>query len=607
MNATASFPEDALTIEQWQLLEGLAQTLNPAQARWVSGYFAGFQSGLGRGGSVVSAVTGQSLSTAPTVAARTLTILYGSETGNARELAKSLSAAADAAGLSSEIADMADYKPRRLKDAQDILVIVSTHGEGDPPQTATGFFEFVEGHRAPRLEGVRFALLALGDSTYEKYCEAGKRLDSRLAELGAQRLRERVDCDVDYDDAASLWGAELTALFTVDAAAVASSHAATPKTAGAQTLHDKQNPFAATLLENIPIVGGASTKQTRHLELDISGSGLTYQPGDALGVVAANDPVVVEAIIAATGLDEDASVLVKGETLALSQALEHYYEVAAASPRFLTQWAELSGAETLKKLGEVDAAAERIAFLRDHHPVDIIRRFPATGIEAKDFLAGLRPIQPRLYSLASSLSAVPDEAHLTLAPVRYNLHGQARNGVASSLLADRIEPGSRLPVYIQENPQFRLPASDAPIIMVGAGTGVAPFRAFMQEREATGIGGPSWLFFGERNFRSDFLYQTEWQAWLKAETLSRMDVAFSRDDAGKVYVQHRMRENAAALFAWLEDGAHFYVCGDAAAMAHDVNEALVELIAEEGGFGRDAAEDYVRRLIADHRYQRDVY
>jgi sulfite reductase (NADPH) flavoprotein alpha-component len=334
---------------------------------------------------------------------------------------------------------------------------------------------------------------------------------------------------------------------------------------------------------------------------------LSYQPGDSLGLVASNDAVVVDELLEATGLSPEAEVTVKNASLTLSEALKERFEITTASPRFIEQWARLSGADELQALTGPAAAAERVAFLYSHHVVDMVRRFPVPGVDAPSLLAGLRPLQPRRYSLASSQAAVGDEAHITVAPVRYDLHGTARAGVASSQLADRLDMGSTVPVYVQENPHFRLPGDDVPIVMIGPGTGVAPFRAFLQEREARAAAGPSWLFFGERNFRSDFLYQVEWQQWLKDGVLSRLDVAFSRDSDVKTYVQHRMLEQAQDLFAWIEDGAHVYVCGDANMMAPDVNEALVSVIELAGDRSRDEAAEYVHTLAAEHRYQRDVY
>jgi sulfite reductase (NADPH) flavoprotein alpha-component len=609
MTLPQSFAEGALTLEQWQHVQDLARTLSPEQARWISGYFAGLDAGLLRAGQTGGAPASVAAAQAP-ASGRTLTILYGTETGNARELGRALAAAAAERGLSAQAADLSDYKVRQLKDEQDLLFIVSTYGEGDPPQPSVGFFEFLEGKRAPQLPAVRFAVLALGDSSYEKYCEAGKRIDRRMEELGASRLYDRVDCDVDYEDDAASWSARLLDLLAADLAASAApalvAPAAVPAFAAA-TPHGKRNPFPAAVIENLHIVGRHSTKETRHIELDLAGSGLAYAPGDSLGIAAANDPATVAALLDATGLSGESGIVLKGETLPLAEALERRFEVALATPRFLDQWAKLTGATELEALRGEDRPSERQLFLHNHHVVDIVRRFPLPGLAAEDLVAGLRPLQPRLYSIASSLAFAPDEAHLTVAPVRYSLHGEARSGVASALIADRIEIGDTLPVYVQDNPHFRLPADDVPIVMIGAGTGVAPYRAFLQEREARGAGGRSWLFFGERNFRSDFLYQAEWQAWLKEGVLSRMDVAFSRDQAEKTYVQHRLVEQGADLFAWLQDGAHLYVCGDATAMAPDVHEALIAVVMREGRIERDSAEDYLRALASGHRYQRDVY
>lgn len=605
------FPQGSLAIEQWQQVQALTRSLAPEQARWLSGYFAGLDAGLQRGGAVDGALAGAPLTqAAPAVAARTLTILYGTETGNAAELAKALAASATESGLAAEVIDMANYKTRRLGEEQDLLVIVSTYGEGDPPQPSVGFFEFLEGRRAPRLESLRFSVLALGDSTYEFYCEAGKRIDRRLEELGAQRLSDRVDCDVDYDDDAAAWSAALLAQLVSDreqaaAASAPASVAARPE--AAPSAYDKRNPFPATILDAIKIVGRHSSKETRHIELDLAGSGLRYEPGDALGVVVRNHPAVVAAVLEAAGLSASAPLTIKQQATTLGEALESHFEVAVTTPRLVEHWAKLSDSAELKALGESAAPAERAEWMRNHHLVDIVRQFPVTGIDAETFVAGLRPLQPRLYSIASSLEASPDEAHLTIAPVRYDLHGEARTGIASSHIIDRAEAGDTIPVYIQSNPHFRLPGDDVPIVMIGAGTGVAPYRGFLQEREARGAGGRSWLLFGERNFRSDFLYQTEWQRYLEDGLLTRMDVAFSRDKGAKTYVQHRMAERAADLYAWLEEGAHLYVCGDATAMAPDVHETLITLVAEQGGKSREAAEDYVRALQSDHRYQRDVY
>jgi sulfite reductase (NADPH) flavoprotein alpha-component len=604
MTAWPPFPESPLAPDQWGRLQELSQTLTEPQARWISGYFAGFVAAISRGDGAVAAAP-----PAPS-SGRTVTVLYGTETGNSAALAKQLEGQLKSAGVTATAADMAKYKGRQLKDEHDVLVIVSTYGEGDPPQPAVGFFEFFEGSRAPKLDGVRFAVLALGDSTYEFYCEAGKRIDRRFEELGATRLFDRVDCDVDYDDLAATWAAEVVAKLKEEAAA--SALAGAPAFASApfpmaESAYDKRNPFQATVLESIKITGRFSSKETRHIELDIEGSGLSYAPGDALGIVSTNEPHRVAELLEVTGLDADAPITLKGDTVRLASALETHFEITQAAPRFLEQWSKLSGSSELAALTTAEQA-ERADYLHRNHVVDIVRQFPVGSISAEDFIAGLRPLQPRLYSIASSQAAVGDEIHLTVNPVRYELHGSLRNGVASAHLCDRLQQGEQVPVYIQHNPHFALPKDDnRPVIMVGSGTGIAPFRAFLQEREARGASGKNWLFFGERNFRSDFLYQVELQEHLANGVLSELDVAFSRDAGEKVYVQHRMLEKSAQLYTWLEDGAHFYVCGDADNMAKDVEAALLQIVVQERGCSVEDAGDYLTRLIAEERYQRDVY
>jgi sulfite reductase (NADPH) flavoprotein alpha-component len=595
------FPTDTLSSEQRRQVEALSGSVTPEQARWISGYFAGLEAGIAR-------LAGDgALPAGAAAAVRTLTVLHGGETGNCAGLARAFAAAAADQGLVAQVEDMARYKPRRLREEQDLLVIVSTHGEGDPPQPALDFFEYVEGPKAPKLPELRYSVLALGDSTYEHYCEAGRRLDRRFEALGATRLVERVECDVDFDETAAQWRAEALTLLVAQAGAGCEVSAPADPAFPAATAHDKRNPFPARIIDKLTIVGRDSTKETRHVELDIAGSGLSYEPGDALGVVARNDPAVVAALLDATGLSGDSALTVKGQATTLAEALEGHFEIAITPPRFVDHWAGLTRAAPLQRLSGDEGKPERQAWLRGHHILDIVRQFPLKGLDAETFVAGLRPLQPRLYSISSSLSAMPDEAHITLAPVRYELHGEARHGVASAHLADRGAVGDSLPVYIQPNEQFRLPQDDKAIVMIGAGTGIAPYRAFLQEREARGSSGKSWLFFGERNFRSDFLYQSEWQAWLKDGVLGRMDVAFSRDRGGRSYVQDRMVERAGDLFAWLEDGAHLYLCGDAARMAPDVHETLISIVAEEGRLQREGAEEYVRALQRSHRYQRDVY
>lgn len=605
-----------LTSEQWDQLRSLAATLSAGQALWVSGYLAGLGHAAGALPSLPSQNNLRSNGEEPASETRRLTILYGTETGNAAGLARRLAVQAQGLGLSPVVADMGDYKPRELKNEEDLLIIVSTYGEGDPPQQAAGFFEFLDGRKAPKLDHMRYAVLALGDSAYEFFCEAGIRMDRRLEQLGAKRLYARTDCDIDYDEPAAAWTsavlAEISSGQEAGHAARAYPRAVSAvlqeiATPAAMQRYDKRNPYPASVIENLILTGRGSSKETRHVELSIEGSELTFEPGDALGMVPRNAPEVVDAITEALGLDAALPIVVKDATMTLGDALSQGFEITTATPRFLEHWAGLTAAADLRRLLEVDNAAERMGFLRQHHIIDIIRRYPVAGLAPKAFASCLRPLQPRLYSIASSLAAQPDDVHLTVATVRYMLHDQIRLGVASGQLANRAAPDTTIPVYIQENPHFRLPADQVPIIMIGAGTGVAPFRAFLQEREIRGATGRNWLFFGERNFRSDFLYQTEWQTLIKDGLLTRMDVAFSRDQAEKAYVQHRLLDRARDVYAWLEEGAHIYVCGDATFMAPDVRAALTRIVEQQGGLSATAAEDYVNGLQRQHRYQQDIY
>jgi sulfite reductase (NADPH) flavoprotein alpha-component len=536
-----------------------------------------------------------------------LTILYGTETGNSLEVAKTVVQAAIRRGLEPELCDLSDYEAEQLGPGQDVLIVVSTSGEGDPPQSVEPFFKAVEGEGAGDLAGLRYSVLALGDSAYDYFCEAGKRLDRRLEELGASRLTPRVDCDIDYEEPAEAWANDVLDLLAEGVETPAEPPAVDIAADAAQPGYDKRHPLPATIVRNMILVGPGSSKATRHVELSFGGSGLTYQPGDALGLHAANDPAVVAALLHALALAPDEPVTLDGRALALGEALEQHLEITTATPRFLNWWAEVSEAAPLHDLQSDERLRERAAFLHAHHIIDIIRRFPAGTVGAADLAGAMRPLQPRLYSIASSLTVTPDAVHLTVAPVDYLLHDEQRRGVATGQLAHRCPEGTSMQVYVHDNPHFRLPDDDRGMIMIGAGTGVAPYRGFLQERQARGATGKAMLFFGERNRATDFLYRADWEAFQRANVLTEVEVAFSRDGQEKAYVQHRLEARARDVFAWLEEGAHLYVCGDAANMAPDVHEALIRIVAKEQGQGREPAEAYVASLQSQHRYHRDIY
>lgn len=590
--------------EQADLLNRLLPTLTEAQKMWLSGYLTASQSTSAEGTPDVS--TAAPAQTKQTVS-KDVTILYGSQTGNAQGLAENTGKTLEAKGFNVTVSSMNDFKPNNLKKLENLLIVVSTHGEGEPPDNALSFHEFLHGRRAPKLENFRFSVLSLGDSSYEFFCQTGKEFDVRLAELGGERLYPRVDCDLDFEEPANKWLKGV-----IDGLSEAKGHsasAAVPAEAPAGTSpYSRTNPFKAEVLENLNLNGRGSNKETRHLELSLEGSGLTYEPGDSLGIYPENDPELVDLLLNEFKWDASESVTVnkEGETRPLREALISNFEITVLTKPLLKQAAELTGNDKLKAL--VENREELKAYTQGRDVIDLVRDFGPWNVSAQEFVAILRKTPARLYSIASSLSANPDEVHLTIGAVRYEAHGRERKGVCSVLCSERLQPGDTIPVYLQSNKNFKLPQDqETPIIMVGPGTGVAPFRSFMQEREETGAKGKSWMFFGDQHFVTDFLYQTEWQKWLKDGVLTKMDVAFSRDTEEKVYVQNRMLEHSKELFQWLEEGASFYVCGDKTNMARDVHNTLVEIIETEGKMSREQAEGYLAEMKKQKRYQRDVY
>ncbi|WP_078411837.1 assimilatory sulfite reductase (NADPH) flavoprotein subunit [Priestia abyssalis] len=591
--------------EQAELLNRLLPTLTEPQRFWLSGYLA---AGQPVAGASVSEISAQSTVKA---ISKEVTILYGSQTGNAQKLAENAGKTLTAQGFQVTVSSMSDFKPNSLKKVQNLLIVVSTHGEGEPPDNALSFHEFLHGKRAPKLDNLRFSVLSLGDSSYEFFCQTGKEFDLRLADLGGTRLSPRVDCDVDFEEPAAKWlEAVLGSLNEGQGESAAPAQAAAPQAQVVETVYSRTNPFQAEVLENINLNGRGSNKETRHLEISLEGSGLTYEPGDIVGIYPTNDPALVDMLLQELKWNPDETVTVNkdGETRPLKEALTSHFEITTLTKPVLEQASKLSANEGLKELVSPENRNKLKEYVTGRDLLDLVRDFGPFDVPAQELVSILRKMPPRLYSIASSLSANPEEVHLTIGAVRYEAHGRDRKGVCSTLCAERLEPGDTLPIFIQNNKHFKMPESpDTPIIMVGPGTGIAPFRSFMQEREETGVQGKSWMFFGDQHFVTDFLYQTEWQKWLKDGVLTRMDVAFSRDTAEKVYVQHRMLEQGKELFKWLEEGAAVYVCGDKNNMAKDVHNALIEVIEKEGNMSREKAEEYVAEMKKQKRYQRDVY
>jgi len=575
-------------------LDGLLASFTPAQRFWLAGY-------LSAGEAVPVAAL------AAPAAATKLTILYGSESGNSEKLADLSAKEAKKRGFAPTVKNMADIEPAALAKMDNLLVIVSTWGDGEPPETATAFYKAFMSESLS-LSKLRFSICALGDTSYEKFCQMGKDFDARLEALGAQRIHPRVDCDLQYEKPHRAWlDAALTAFGpAMTAAAPSVAGFAVPATVAE---FDKANPFAAELKERVLLNGKGTAKETWHYELSLEGSGLTYEPGDSLGVIPVNAPDMVEGILKAAKLVGNEKVIVPDlGSKTLADALREDFDITALSRPVLTKLQELTKSKKMATLLGEGAKDKLKDYLWGRWIMDAIQDYAAKGLSPEALVSILRPLPPRLYSIASSPLAHPDEVHLTIASVRYEFLGKKRKGVASTYLADLVKLGDKVPVYTNQNKNFRLPASgDTPIIMVGPGTGVAPFRAFVEHRAALEQKGKSWLFFGDQRYTYDFLYQTEWQDHLASKALTKLDVAFSRDQPEKIYVQQRMIERAKELYAWLEEGAHFYVCGDATRMSHDVNDALIQIVEKQGGKSREAAESYIEDLKKSKRYQRDVY
>jgi sulfite reductase (NADPH) flavoprotein alpha-component len=585
-------PAPVLDEGRFHELRRFADALSPEQLLWASGYLAGLQ---GAGAAAPAAE--------PVAEAVRIVVLYGSQTGTGAALAERVAERARTLGFEAEALDMLRYRRARLREDRNLLLIVSTHGDGDPPDSAQELHALFTGAKAPKLADTHFAVLALGDASYPRFCQAGKDFDEALAAAGGTRLAERVDCDLDYQEAAEQWAESVLAKLNEqrpDTPRVAAVPGATARPAWT-----RHKPFAAPLLERLPLTAEGSSRDVWHLELDLAGSEIEFASGDSLSIVPSNPPELVAALVERLGLDGDAAVATPQGERTLVEALASRYEITRLTRPFVERYAAAADSGELRGLA---ADAEGLAKWMDGRDVlDVVAEHPVQGLSAQDFADMLRVLPARLYSIASSPLAYPDEAHLTVAPVRWASRGRDRFGVASTQLIERLTEGDGVPVFLEGHAAFRLPEDpERPIIMIGAGTGVAPYRAFLQEREVLGAQGRNWLFFGDRNFRTDFLYQREWLQWRDDGLLTQLDVAFSRDQQDKVYVQDRLRERAADVYAWLEEGAALYVCG-AERMGHDVHQALIEVVGAAGGLPADKAEAYVEDLKHTGRYHRDVY
>ena len=608
MSSAALALPTPLSPERSALLAQLAAGADASGLLWASGYLAGLARSL----------DAPVIAPAPATAVAPATIIYGSQTGNARRAAEALHAKLDAAGLPARLLRADAYSTRELANERLLYLVISTQGEGDPPDDAIGLSEFLLGRRAPKLPQLHFAVLGLGDTSYADFCGIARKLDARLVELGATRVQTLGEADLDIDIVAAPWREQALAHARELLKPAPATHLATvtPLRPHALPAWSQDKPFVAEVLANQRITGrefrnvgfrkyGAVDKDVRHLELSLQGSGLAYEPGDALGIRHRNPDALVDAVLAATKLDGDALVARDGESLALAEWLRDKRELSRIGRPLLASVAERGAHAELARLLEAQDKSGLAAVFDTHQLIDVLRRWPA-GWDADALVAALRPQAQRLYSIASSRKRVGEEAHLTVDALRYQAHGFEHVGAASGFLAS-LEEGGSLPVYIEPNERFRVPAdASRDIIMIGPGTGVAPFRGFVQERAETGAAGRNWLLFGARHFNTGFLYQAEWQDALAKGELHRLDLAFSRDQADRIYVQQRLREAGRDVYDWLQGGAHLYVCG-AIAMGKDVHAALLDIVAAHNGGDTEAASDYLSSLQREGRYARDVY
>ncbi|WP_387692569.1 NADPH-dependent assimilatory sulfite reductase flavoprotein subunit [Photorhabdus sp. RM71S] len=585
--------------EQLARLQSAVGDFSPTQLAWLSGYFWGMVNHQPQVQVVAPAVPAQ----------ETITLISASQTGNARRLAEQLRDDLLAEKLNVNLFNASDYKFKQIAQEKILIIIASTQGEGEPAEEAVALYKYLYSKKAPKLNDTVFAVFGLGDTSYERFCQAGKDFDNRLNELGAQQLLERVDGDVEYQQVAAQWRKQLTGILKQRVPAETGTVITTAQNGSVNeifsTSYTKQAPLTAALATRQKITGRSSDKDVRHIEIDLGDSGLRYQPGDALGVWFENDPELVDEVLNLLWLQGTEQVEVNGQKLSLREALISHVELTQNTSVIVEKYAVLAKDEKLLSLIADKQVLQQYAH---NKPIADMIREAASQPEAQQFIDLLRPLTPRLYSISSSQAEVENEVHLTVGVVRYEIDGRARTGGASGYLADRLQENGDIRIFIEHNDNFRLPADPrTPVIMIGPGTGIAPFRAFMQQREADGAEGKNWLFFGNPHFTEDFLYQVEWQRYVKDGLLTRIDLAWSRDQQHKVYVQDKLREQGEEVWRWIKEGAHLYVCGDANRMAKDVEHALLDIIAEHGGMDTEQADEFLSELRLERRYQRDVY
>ena len=585
-----------LNEQQLGALSSLSAGLNREQLLWINGYFQGLLATTSGIQPVDSIIQDRS--------SKKLTILYGTHTGRSKTIAGKLTERLANIGVEVKAIALDEYKTRHLASETNVVFIVSTHGEGEPPAMAEDFHAFITGKRSPKLPGLSYSVVALGDKSYKLFCKTGIDIDQALIQSGAKAILPILKLDVDFEDDVDRWINEFAGVF-IEIPASSALTGATTNLALKTAEYTRKNPFHATVIDKVKITGRDSDKEVYHVELSLEGSGITYEPGDSVGILASNPIVLVDEILKFKGFDGSETVTIKEGDFSLKEALSNYLEITVLTRDVIQNYFEKS---RYPKLQEVIENEEKLdQYLYGHDVLDLLEEFPA-DFTAQQLVEILRSFPARLYSISSSQLAVGEEVHITVSKVRYSHNGRERSGACSTYLSDQIEPDSLVSVFIEKNPAFKLPENEkTPVILVGAGTGVAPYRAFLQHREASNQKGKTWLFFGERRFGSDFLYQIEWQKLLKDGYLEKLDVAFSRDQEQKIYVQHRLIEKQKEIYEWLNKGASIYLCGDMKQMARDVQKALLQIFETEGGMSDEKALEFLKKLKKEKRFQTDVY